>query len=137
MGSGVARAIREKFPEAYEADLKTKKGDLSKIGTFSYAKVLKPDNRVKYVANIYGQGEYGKGIRQVNYEGIYRGVSLLEEKSRKAADTFPDATIGFPYKMGSDLAGGDWRIINQMIEVIFENSPINVVICRYTPPTIV
>jgi O-acetyl-ADP-ribose deacetylase (regulator of RNase III) len=134
MGSGVARAIRDKYPEAYTADEATVKGDFKKLGTFSYAKVLTPNNRIKYVANIYGQGTYGAGTRQVNYEAIYKGISALEEKLRKIADTNPDATIAFPYKMGSDLAGGDWRIINQMIEVIFEKSPLHVVICKYTPP---
>ena len=33
---GIARTIRELYPEAYEADCQTKKGDRSKIGSFSY-----------------------------------------------------------------------------------------------------
>ena len=38
MGAGIAKTIKQKFPEAYEADLKTEKGDKAKLGTISWAK---------------------------------------------------------------------------------------------------
>ena len=37
MGAGIARSIKECFPEAYEADCKTKRGKLSKLGSLSFA----------------------------------------------------------------------------------------------------
>ncbi len=40
MQSGIARQIREKYPEAYEADCKTVAGDIKKLGTFSWVKIL-------------------------------------------------------------------------------------------------
>ncbi len=35
MGSGIAREIRARYPEAYEVDCKTIAGDYKKLGTFS------------------------------------------------------------------------------------------------------
>jgi len=35
--------------------------------------------------------------------------------------------------MGCVQAGGNFHIVNAMIEVIFENSTIDLHICRYTP----
>jgi O-acetyl-ADP-ribose deacetylase (regulator of RNase III) len=38
MGAGIAKTIKQKFPEAYKADLETEKGDKSKLGEISWAK---------------------------------------------------------------------------------------------------
>ncbi len=38
MGSGIAREIRARYPEAYEVDCKTIAGDYKKLGTFSSVK---------------------------------------------------------------------------------------------------
>ena len=47
MGKGIALAIKQQFPEAYEADLKTTKGERSKLGTFSYAEVERPPDALQ------------------------------------------------------------------------------------------
>ena len=39
MGAGIAKTIKEEFPEAYQADLATNNGDKSKLGEISVAKV--------------------------------------------------------------------------------------------------
>lgn len=130
MGSGVAAAIRQKYPEAYEADCQTIKGDKAKLGTVSLAVVKTPDNQIKAVANLYGQYSYG-GERPMSYEAIYNALVAFKEKLKPAVKT-----IAFPYKMACDRAGGDWRIVERMIEVVFDNSGFEVVICKFTPPTI-
>lgn len=40
MNSGVAKAIRQLYPEAYFADCKTVKGDYKKLGGFSMASTV-------------------------------------------------------------------------------------------------
>ncbi len=39
MGAGIAKAIREQYPAAYEADLATEKGNRGKLGSYSSAVV--------------------------------------------------------------------------------------------------
>ena len=129
-GSGVAFAIKQKYPEAYDADCQTRKGDKNKLGTVSMSVVKSPDNQVKAVANLYGQYGMG-GDRALDYEAIY--CALVDFKSRLKPEV---KTVAFPYKFGCDRAGGDWRIVEKMIEVVFENSGFEVVICKFTPPTI-
>lgn len=36
MGAGIAKQIRQYFPEAYVADLHTGRGDLRKLGSYSH-----------------------------------------------------------------------------------------------------
>ena len=53
MGAGVARAIKDEWPGAFQADLKTPRGDRSKMGTFSFHQEGK-----LVVINLYGQYRY-------------------------------------------------------------------------------
>lgn len=109
MGSGIAKQIREQFPEAYQADLATIKGDSSKLGTYSFAKVTRGSFSF-IVANLYGQHSFGRGI-QTNYTAL-RGCF------KKLKETYGNKKLrfGIPYKIASNLAGGDWKIVSKIIE---------------------
>jgi hypothetical protein len=37
--------------------------------------------------------------------------------------------LGVPYKMACDRAGGDWRVVNAMLETLFE--PERLLIVKY------
>ena len=127
MGSGIARQIREIFPEAYEADCKTSKGDKSKFGKFSLANVSgnQYNKSLKYIYNLYGQFNYGTESRKLNYEAIY---SALESMAANCQNNGV-LKVGFPYGMGCRLAGGHFPIVEKMIEVIFKD--FDVYICSY------
>lgn len=107
MGAGLAQQIKLKYPEAYEADLKTKKGDQAKLGTISYATA----KNGKIIVNLYAQYNYGKG-RQLNYEALYRCLMTVHKE-------FRGKTIAFPHGMGCGMAGGSWRIVFAMIKSVF------------------
>ncbi len=126
MGSGVAKLLRDNYPEVYDADCnQTKRGDKAKLGTVSIATINRPDTRLKYVFNLYGQFNFGRDKRYTNYEAIYRA---LEEAKGKITNT--QLVIGIPYKMSCNLAGGNWRIVKTMIEEVF-NGPLQVLICKH------
>ena len=131
MGSGVAAAIRQEYPEVYDVDCQTVKGDRKKLGTVSLAVVVDPtlhkNQTIKAVVNLYGQYSYG-GERPMSYEAIYTALVAFKEKLKPAVKT-----VAFPYKMACDAAGGDFRIVEKMIEVVFENSSVDVIICRFDP----
>lgn len=124
MGSGIAKQIREQYPEAYEADLRTKKGDIKKLGSYSVA-----ESKDKWIVNLYGQYTYGRESRKVNYEAVYNALEKLRNNLISINNS--SAKIGFPYKMCCNLAGGDWRIIETMIKVIFENTNFKIEIYEY------
>jgi O-acetyl-ADP-ribose deacetylase (regulator of RNase III) len=125
MGSGVAKAIRASFPVVYEADLQTRKGDREKLGTYSVAKV---DDR--YIVNLYAQFTYGRNTRELYYDAM---ISCLEKlKSFMLRHDFK--SVGFPKGMGCILAGGDWRIVDAMVQSVFDGSGIEVCYYQYSPP---
>ena len=125
MRSGIAAQITRLYPEAVEADCKTKVGDPAKLGTFTIAHAKDG----KYIYNLYGQYNFGKQLRQTHYEGFYRAMESIYRDVLSKDLT----TASVPYNIGCGLAGGSWRIVEAIIRDIWENSNVKLTICRYVP----
>jgi len=107
MGAGIAKAIKLTFPEAYEEDRRTAKGDRNKLGTISSV-TLERDGRQITVVNGYTQFHWrGSGVL-ADYDAIRSVMSKLKEH-------FSGQRIAYP-KIGAGLAKGDWETISQIIE---------------------
>ena len=116
-GAGIAKQIREQYPEAYDADLETKKGDRNKLGTFSTAHI--PDEN-KWIYNLYGQYGYGGGVVNLDYPALEKSLwSLRDHLEGKQCN---DIILGFPTRIGCVLAGGDWNIVKPLVEKMFSTS---------------
>ena len=107
MGKGIALSIRQLFPAAYAADLRTEKGSRAKLGTYSSATV-DADGHPLTIVNAYTQFHWrGPGVK-ADYDAIRRVM-------RAIARDFPGHRIGYP-KIGAGLAGGDWTVIGAIID---------------------
>lgn len=119
MGGGIARIIKERFPEAYEADCQTRRSDVKKLGTFSRAVIHLPESFE--IFNLYGQmgmGSDGHPLRRnARYDAIYDGVWSICDFISKERNGAP-YVLAFPYKMASDLAGGDWAIVEAILQSV-------------------
>ena len=121
-GKGLAKTIRDKFPQVYHEFLKFSslykfpKDRLGKIQEVSINKNLS-------VVNIFSQLYYGNsketGIDYNNYPEMRKCFIQLKEIRN-------ERRIYFPYGFGSGLAGGDWNKISGMIEEYFPD----VVYCK-------
>ena len=117
MGSGIAPQIKAKFPEAYEVDCATRKGDKLKLGSISHTVGTTP-----IVVNIYGQyGYWGRneGKMDLDYDALRSGFKYIKEK-------FSGKRMGFPM-LGSGLAGGDWGMIESIIIEELEGEDVTIV----------
>nr|WKN39669.1 macro domain-containing protein [Tunicatimonas sp. TK19036] len=111
MGKGIAKTIKTRFPAAYQADLKTKKGDRDKLGTISFATVDSAEQKLTIV-NAYTQFDWrGKGSK-VDYEAIKSCFTRIKDK-------FSGLRIGYP-AIGAGLAGGDWNRIAATIDEVLK-----------------
>jgi O-acetyl-ADP-ribose deacetylase (regulator of RNase III) len=111
MGSGIAREIRERYPYVAEVDSLTRRGDYTKLGTWteSIATSLQRDESSIYtIINAYTQ--YNMSTGQDVFE--YLAFQLILQK---IAYIYPTKRIGLPY-IGMGLAGGDKNRIIPMIE---------------------
>lgn len=125
MGGGIALQIARKYPEAAHIDSLTKPGDENKLGKFTKAKTT--DGKVVY--NVYGQYDLGGGVRRTNYEALYSGL----EYAVGDMNSNDIKTAGLPHFIGCALGGGDWRIVEKLIEVAFENYDGDLYIYKFNP----
>jgi O-acetyl-ADP-ribose deacetylase (regulator of RNase III) len=115
MGKGIALTIKNKFPEAYKADLETAKGEKNKLGTYS-----KADTGNFTIVNAYTQYHWaGKG-RNADYDAIRNVMKLIKQN-------FSGKRIGYPL-IGAGLAGGDWDVISTIISEELKGEEHTVVI---------
>lgn len=114
-GSGIAREIKERIPAAYNADKK-----------YYQNRMPMPDDMLGHfstggnVINLYGQSNYGSG-KQIDY-GAY--ANALSHALRDLQESKPDIIIGFPFKIGSDRAGGDWSVVKEITEGIVKSNNV-------------
>ena len=107
MGAGIAKSIKERFPEAYEADLQSEKGSREKLGTLTAARV-DCDDRALTIVNAYTQYNWSGEGPKADYDAIRAAF-------REVKQTYSGARIGYPM-IGAGLAGGDWAVISKIIE---------------------
>lgn len=105
MGSGIAKSIREQFPDAWLADQETLAGDRNKLGCYTIGMAGR-----LVIINAYTQYNTAKYPGQDVFE--YKSFELILDKLAKR---FGKYRIGLPM-IGMGLAGGDPAQIIPMIE---------------------
>lgn len=121
MGSGVAKQIKEKWPNVFEEYKKYCYDIWSHQVLGSCLLVDINDNQ--HVANLFGQARYGRdGKRYTNYESLYES---LERLVTQMID-INKKSVAFPYKMSSDRGGADWNVVLAMIESVFRDTDVTI-----------
>lgn len=108
MGSGVAKAIKEKYPEAfklYREHCLTHSCKPYLLGDVVYCS---PKDNL-WIANAITQVRFGNdGKKYVNYDAV-------DCCFKEIAQTRGHLPIHFP-KIGAGLGGGDWNVISAIID---------------------
>jgi O-acetyl-ADP-ribose deacetylase (regulator of RNase III) len=127
-GAGIAKSIKEMYPKAFYADTMACKDGTAVLGNYSFCRV--ENGPIKKIFNLYGQNLYGKGKRQTNYESLYNALEGMRTCIESEIN-LPSPSVGFPYLMGCGLGGGDWRIVERLIEVAFHDYDGDVIIYKF------
>lgn len=132
MGAGIAKQIKEKFPEAYKADLDDPRTPKEKLGSFSCAIC---DNDKLIVINLYGQYNYGSNPHTcyTDYVALTTAIRSAIEAIKSSSRDMKDIKIGLPYKMGCALAGGHWPTVVGILENISIDMNVDLWIYQYSP----
>jgi O-acetyl-ADP-ribose deacetylase (regulator of RNase III) len=114
MGGGIAREIRERYPNVAQVDAETDRGDYMKLGTWTEARSMHehPAGHWFTVVNAYTQYNMSQGTDVFEY-------TAFQLILQKLVHAFGDKRIGVPY-IGMGLAGGDRDVIIPMIEQFAE-----------------
>lgn len=116
-GSGIAAEIKDRIPEAYDADLQSNYGDKEKLGSYTMIDKLDGETGVRAsVINLYTQGSFGRKGVHVVYDAVEQGFKVLS-----CAAMIHERITGNPIKIGipmigAGLGGGDWDRIVGIID---------------------
>lgn len=118
MNSGVAKAIRNKYPIVFLEYKKVfdiqNKYDI--LGSVQFVKI--EDNKI--VANLFAQLNYGYDNKQyTNYDALEKCLKELAEFCIKH-----NKSVAIPYKMSCVRGGGNWEIVYSLIEKYFTDEKI-------------
>jgi O-acetyl-ADP-ribose deacetylase (regulator of RNase III) len=119
MGKGIAFGIKRNFPDAYQIDKDSKKGDKDKLGTYTcaFTNYLGTVGNL-LVINAYTQYDY-RGEKPVDYMAIREVFTTINYD-------FRGDVVGIP-KIGAGLAGGNWNKIKEIINEVTPDIEITLV----------
>ena len=122
-GTGLAKAIKDTYPEVYsEYSLLCDKHFLDQtdrdlLGQVQY--VMTKD-KTRLIVNAFTQFDYGKDGRYTSYDAVDK---CFEKISKKIPE---NRKIGMG-KIGCVSAGGNWNVVEQIINQWLPNHQIGVV----------
>jgi O-acetyl-ADP-ribose deacetylase (regulator of RNase III) len=127
MGAGLAPQMAKHFDaDLFPMEHSDRKGDMTKLGNIeSQFHYLTGANKGVYIVNCYTQ--YGFGRNHVEGTDIPLDYSALNLCFKKMNNKFRGMHIGLP-QIGCHLAGGDWNVVKDMIQKLFKDCDVTVVI---------
>lgn len=130
MGAGLALQLRKRYPDImlqYSAICSNISFDhVRGNGTIAWHKI-ESDPYEKYIASIFGQESYGVDRQYTDYVSLGNGLRTV-----RMFAYIKNYSVAIPSGIGCGLGGGDWDIVEQIIQQTFESTPfINVTIYEY------
>lgn len=116
MGAGLAVNIRSQYPRAfeeYELFCKIYKNERTLMGKCQVVSVIPEE---KWVANLFGQFNVGRGKKQTEDDYLRMALGSLKDFAIKH-----QLSVALPFELGSRLAGGNWIEIRKIIEEVFHD----------------
>lgn len=128
MRSGIAKQIRERWPEVYDDYRLYHHGctmnGLHPLGTVCFSTI---NNTNQSVINMFSQDNYGyDGNRYTSYDAFATALYDIKHCVKEGLK------IGFPKNIGCGLGGGNWEVISALIEEIL-GEKYDVYIYEYEP----
>lgn len=114
MGAGLAKQLRNKSKLVFSSykSLCDRSDPRELLGTVQVVRVAEN----KYVANIFGQLNYGRSKLNTDYDALRKALVQLKTEAE-----YYDKSIALPYGIGCGLAGGDWDVVYRLIDEVFED----------------
>lgn len=117
MGAGIAKVIKDTYPEVYKPYAKRCRSKTNPLGTAMW--VYTHDNRI--CINMFAQDGYGRNGVYTDYEAFKKCLDEMAEKLNSLIYEVPfrekyGNIINFPFKIGCGIAGGDWKTVLSLIQ---------------------
>jgi O-acetyl-ADP-ribose deacetylase (regulator of RNase III) len=130
MNSGVAKAIRDKWPIVFQKYITlVNDGIYGSEKAITLLGVVQPVSisDTQKVLNLFGQKNYGYDGKQYT---SYDAINTCFKKVAKYCVENGLNTIAMPYHMSCDRGGANWNVILELLKEAFENTEITIEIWK-------
>lgn len=121
MGAGLAKQIKEQYPVMFEKYKyvchNTSPSKL--LGKVQIIDVSEDKSKNKFIANVFGQNDYGTSKIQTDYNALFSGLEKISQFAKEG-----NYSVAIPYGIGCGLAGGDWDYVYRNIQNIFKENRV-------------
>ena len=126
MGAGIAKQIKVQLLTAQEYDKYVNYCKQNGEDALGKTQLLEaPDGRI--IANCFGENiPTGKGL-DTDYNALMHSLARVRNYARAE-----HLKVGVPGLMGCGLAGGDWRIVRDVLYKLFNTEEDNLTICYFS-----
>lgn len=115
MGAGLAKQIRNKYPVVFKEYKKFVDSQSNKYNLLG-AQQLVSISEQKYISNLFGQKGIGRFQQQSDYEALESSLTKLLYLAETS-----NLSVALPHGVGCGLAGGDWDIVYEIIDKVFQD----------------
>ena len=122
MGAGIAAQIAKTWKMVAKRDEEWACGDPSKMGKYTVV----PIGKGRYIFNLYTQYHFHRRLKPVSYEAIGSAFTLLNSNYKNETKKLLIPQIG------AGLAGGDWPLIEYIIDNTTPDLDITLVLWNKT-----
>lgn len=146
MGSGVAKALNDEFPELFEDYIEYLRTRQERVFGSCYIHIAHDRNSVCRsdhhtepiipiaIANLFGQRNYGRdGKQYTNYQALESALKQMRRSILYNRDYwYPNEQVRLStVRLGCGLGGGSWDVVEPMIQDIFKNDIILITVWDY------
>lgn len=114
--AGIAKQIRLKYPSVYEAYIQRNRAVGWQLGDLQVVQLKEPEGLS--ICNIAAQESYGRTRLHTCYAALEEGLRKLNWYSEAGKQVY------LPYKIGCGLAGGDWKLVCEIITRVIPQAVI-------------
>lgn len=126
MGGGVAKQVKDRYPSVFKV-YKSLCDTTSPESLIGYTSFVTTNENI--IANLFAQNDFGcDGNCYTNYDALYKCLNQVKSFTE---ENYKGETVAIPYLMSCYRGGGHWNVVYKMIEEIFGDSDIEVLICEY------
>jgi O-acetyl-ADP-ribose deacetylase (regulator of RNase III) len=134
MGAGIALQIKNKYPQAFQADCDLTLSADNRFGKMSFAHCQhRNKDKNMYIFNLYGQKRWGSNEIQTKYDKLEESLNLMFKEVLNIEKEKGTLKVGVPYLMGCDRAGGDWNKVNAILQKVSETYQHDIYVYEFNP----
>lgn len=133
MGGGLARQIKDRYPDAYINYREYIEDYKDCNGTVPLGTILETRHGAREIWHVFGQEFYGTDKQYTDYEAVEAAFKTrIRDYRYEHHVQEAQIPIAIPLDFGCGLGGGDWSVMKSYLEQIEQDEDVLFIAYKYS-----